>query len=143
YFYFTFNFNYVSNKFLDKKNSLLACFDPSSVFIFLNLKISIIKFKFFLDSALLEILCHLLAKNGNQQRDRLIVVEEIIDEFNLNQSESSRLNDIIQILEPFEFVTNEIQGENYSTLSLAVPSIFQLLQHLNNFKPIKFKIVYN
>ncbi|RNA38879.1 zinc finger BED domain-containing 4-like, partial [Brachionus plicatilis] len=63
---------------------------------------------------------------------------ELVDERNLrlSQSESSRLNDIIQILEPFEFVTNEIQGENYSTLSLAVPSIFQLLQHLNNFKPI-------
>lgn len=37
---------------------------------------------------------------------------ELVDERNLrlSQSESSRLNDIIQILEPFEFVTNEIQG---------------------------------
>ncbi|RNA34700.1 zinc finger BED domain-containing 4-like isoform X1, partial [Brachionus plicatilis] len=53
---------------------------------------------------------------------------------NLSQNEHSRLAEIINILEPFEFVTNEIQGDQYSTLSLVVPSLLQLIQHLNDFK---------
>ena len=53
---------------------------------------------------------------------------------NLSQNEHSRLAEIINILEPFEFVTNEIQGDQYSTLSLVVPSLLQLKQNLNDFK---------
>ncbi|CAF1128748.1 unnamed protein product [Brachionus calyciflorus] len=47
----------------------------------------------------------------------------------------SRLIDIVNILEPFEFVTNEIQGETYSSLSLVVPSLFQIINDLNEYEP--------
>ena len=58
----------------------------------------------------------------------------------LSQNEHSRLADVINILEPFEYVTNEIQGEQYSTLSLVAPSLLQLIQHLDNFIPVNISM---
>ncbi|RNA43964.1 hypothetical protein BpHYR1_011173 [Brachionus plicatilis] len=64
------------------------------------------------------------------------------DEFDLSDREieemklilKEKLAEIINILEPFEFVTNGIQGDQYSTISLVVPSLLQLIQHLDDFK---------
>ncbi|RNA22198.1 zinc finger BED domain-containing 1-like [Brachionus plicatilis] len=55
---------------------------------------------------------------------------------NLSQNQNSRLAEKINILEPLELsiiVTNKIQGDQYSTLSLLVPKLLQLIQHLDDF----------
>jgi hypothetical protein len=62
-------------------------------------------------------------------------LDEILDACELENlkislSEMQKLKRFVNILEPFEDLTDQLQGEQYVTISLVVPSAFILLDHL-------------
>jgi hypothetical protein len=43
-----------------------------------------------------------------------------------------KLKMIVEVLEPFECITDKLQGENNATIGLVAPSVFSLLKHLDD-----------
>jgi hypothetical protein len=45
-----------------------------------------------------------------------------------------KLKMIVEVLEPFESITDKLQGENYATVGLVAPSVFSLIRHLEEIE---------
>lgn len=52
----------------------------------------------------------------------------------LNKNEYKILNELCELLEPFEYITNLAEGEKYVTISMVIPSVFELINHLRSFQ---------
>jgi len=55
----------------------------------------------------------------------------------LTNTEYNNLTSLAQILEKFEEITEITEGDKYSTVSMVIPSIYLLKEHLKSFKDDK------
>jgi hypothetical protein len=71
------------------------------------------------------------------ERKTIDEITDIIDddELKFNNNDFIALKEACEILEPFAEITSRIQSESVVTVSLVVPSIVHIIDHLNNIKP--------
>lgn len=71
-----------------------------------------------------------------------ILTEINMKELILTAAEYKILNELVEVLEPFEYITDLAEGEKYVTISMVIPSIFELTDHLKTSlsKPISSSI---
>ena len=50
----------------------------------------------------------------------------------LTPAEDKRVETLVRILEPFEEITDILQGERYCTISMEAPAVMELDVHLDN-----------
>ena len=62
-----------------------------------------------------------------------IDVDKVVDrrEQHLNAYEKLVLQELVEVLEPFEEATDILQGEKYNSISLVIPSFLGLKDHLS------------
>ena len=53
---------------------------------------------------------------------------------NFSSNDFTIINDLLEILSPFEYLTDNLQAENFCTISSVAPSVFELLVHLEDVK---------
>ena len=56
------------------------------------------------------------------------------DTLALTKSQYNLLLNLVNLLEPFELITDILQGEDYTTISMVFPSIEELLNHIDDFE---------
>lgn len=71
-------------------------------------------------------------KTLRQMLESLEFLEDIVDrnELALNSVEKVTLQELVEILEPFEEATDMVQGDKHVSISLALPSVLGLRKHL-------------
>ena len=63
-------------------------------------------------------------------------INEVLDkrELHLSNHEKNILREFVDIFEPFENATDILQGEEYASICLVVPTYVGLMRNLDNFK---------
>ena len=51
----------------------------------------------------------------------------------LSNTDYKNLKELYEVLQPFAEITDLAQGDNYVTLSMVIPSVYLLLDHLKNY----------
>ncbi|XP_017343586.1 uncharacterized protein si:dkey-109j17.5 [Ictalurus punctatus] len=71
-------------------------------------------------------------KTMRQMLESLDFLEDIVDrnDLALNSVEKATLQELVEILEPFEEATDMVQGDKHVSISLALPSVLGLRKHL-------------
>lgn len=71
-------------------------------------------------------------KTMRQMLESLEFLEDIVDrnDLALNSIEKATLQELVEILEPFEEATDMVQGHTHVSISLALPSVLGLRKHL-------------
>ncbi|KAF7696063.1 hypothetical protein HF521_006157 [Silurus meridionalis] len=71
-------------------------------------------------------------KTMRQMLESLDFLEDIVDrnDLALNSVEKATLQELVEILEPFEEATDMVQGDKHVSISIALPSVLGLRKHL-------------
>jgi len=66
-----------------------------------------------------------------------ILTEQGFEKYVLSSAEYNILVSLADILDPFEEITELTEGDKYSTISMVIPSVYLLKEHLKTFKSDK------
>ena len=86
----------------------------------------------------------LISKNETQWNSQLKMVRRLLEvdldkvsartDLRFSSYEKAVLTEFVEVMEPFEEATNILQGDNYVSISLALPCVRGILKHLGDMK---------
>jgi hypothetical protein len=77
---------------------------------------------------------YLMVKYFTKYKNEISKVFESNSWDHLTVNQWAKLNKLEELLKPFAFYTNLLQGDNYITISNIIPALAELKDHLENFK---------